>query len=172
MYAPMEIEGNPYYIKPMNCPFHIAIFRSRLRSYRELPIRWAELGTVYRHERSGQLHGLLRVRGFTQDDTHLFMRPDQLSGEIRRMLQFCLSLLGSFGFTDLEIRLSTRPEKYIGSLEIWDHAERCPECGDWIAGGTQSRHPESAAVRRRMFIVIAVIVLVGFLGLYGLLRIL
>ena len=123
MYAPMEIEGNPYYIKPMNCPFHIGVYRSTLRSYRDLPLRWAELGTVYRHERSGQLHGLLRVRGFTQDDAHLFMRPDQLAGEIRRLLRFTMRLLGDFGFDDLEVRLSTRPEKHIGSLEIWDRAE-------------------------------------------------
>jgi threonyl-tRNA synthetase len=123
MYAPMEIEGNPYYIKPMNCPFHIGIFRNRLRSYRDLPLRWAELGTVYRHERSGQLHGLLRVRGFTQDDAHLFMRPDQLSGEIRRLLRFTHRLLGDFGFHELEVMLSTRPEKYIGELAVWDQAE-------------------------------------------------
>ncbi|MCP4675206.1 MAG: threonine--tRNA ligase [Deltaproteobacteria bacterium] len=123
MYAPMEIEGNPYYIKPMNCPFHIGIYRSRLRSYRDLPLRWAELGTVYRHERSGQLHGLLRVRGFTQDDAHLFMRPDQLSDEIRRLIRFTHTLLGDFGFTDLEVRLSTRPEKYIGDLSIWERSE-------------------------------------------------
>ncbi|MCP4605440.1 MAG: threonine--tRNA ligase [Proteobacteria bacterium] len=124
MYAPMEIEGNPYYIRPMNCPFHIGIYRSRLRSYRELPLRWAELGTVYRHERSGQLHGLLRVRGFTQDDAHLYMRPDQLGEEIQRLIRFNNALLASFGFDDLEVVLSTRPEhKYIGDLSIWDRAE-------------------------------------------------
>ncbi len=123
MYAPMEIEGNPYYIKPMNCPFHISIYRSRLRSYRDLPMRWGEMGTVYRHERSGQLHGLLRVRGFTQDDAHLFMRPDQLSNEIRRLIRFNHRLLSDFGFTDFEVMLSTRPEKYIGDLSIWEHAE-------------------------------------------------
>ncbi|HUT77703.1 MAG TPA: threonine--tRNA ligase, partial [Polyangia bacterium] len=123
MYAPMEIEGNPYYIKPMNCPFHISVFSSRMRSYRDLPLRWAELGTVYRHERSGQLHGLLRVRGFTQDDAHLFMREDQLAGEIRRLIRFNRRLLGDFGFESFEVRLSTRPEKFIGSPEIWDRAE-------------------------------------------------
>ncbi|MFO8072341.1 MAG: threonine--tRNA ligase [Polyangia bacterium] len=123
MYAPMEIEGNPYYIKPMNCPFHIGIYRSTLRSYRDLPMRWAELGTVYRFERSGQLHGLLRVRGFTQDDAHLFMRPEQLPGEIRRLIRFTFRLLGDFGFSDLEVRLSTRPEQHIGSEEIWDRSE-------------------------------------------------
>jgi threonyl-tRNA synthetase len=123
MYAPMEIEGNPYYIKPMNCPGHIGIYRSTLRSYRELPLRWAELGTVYRFERSGQLHGLLRVRGFTQDDAHLFMRRDQLGDEIRRLIRFTDALLGDFGFDDLEVRLSTRPDKFIGTEEGWDHAE-------------------------------------------------
>lgn len=123
MYAPMDIEGNPYYIKPMNCPFHMAIYKSRLRSYRDLPLRWGELGTVYRYERSGQLHGLLRVRGFTQDDAHLFMRPDQLSQEIQRIIQFGNRMFASFGFTDLEFRLSTRPEKYIGDLAIWERAE-------------------------------------------------
>lgn len=123
MYAPMEVEGNPYYIKPMNCPFHIGIYRDTLRSYRDLPLRWAELGTVYRFERSGQLHGLLRVRGFTQDDAHLFMRRDQLSGEIRRLIRFTMGLLGDFGFDNLEVMLSTRPEKHIGTSEIWDHAE-------------------------------------------------
>ena len=123
MYAPMDLEGNPYYIKPMNCPFHIGIYRDSLKSYRDLPLRWAELGTVYRYERSGQLHGLLRVRGFTQDDAHLFMRRDQLSGEIRRVIRFTMNLLGDFGFKDLEIMLSTRPQKFIGELEVWDHAE-------------------------------------------------
>jgi threonyl-tRNA synthetase len=123
MYAPMEIEGNPYYIKPMNCPFHISVFAGRMRSYRDLPLRWAELGTVYRFERSGQLHGLLRVRGFTQDDAHLFMRPDQLTGEIRRLIRFSRRLLRDFGFEDFEVRLSTRPEKFIGTPEIWDRAE-------------------------------------------------
>jgi threonyl-tRNA synthetase len=123
MYSPMEIEGNPYYIKPMNCPFHIGIYRSRLWSYRDLPLRWGELGTVYRYERSGQLHGLLRVRCFTQDDGHIFMRPDQLAGEIQRLIRFTHRLLGDFGFTDLKVMISTRPDKYIGSLENWEHAE-------------------------------------------------
>jgi threonyl-tRNA synthetase len=124
MYAPMEIEGNPYYIKPMNCPFHIGIYRSRMRSYRELPLRWAEIGTVYRFERSGQLHGLLRVRGFSQDDAHLFMRQDQLPGEIRRLIRFAINLLGDFGFKDLDIQLATRPEsKFIGDLAVWERAE-------------------------------------------------
>jgi threonyl-tRNA synthetase len=129
MYAPMEIEGNPYYIKPMNCPFHIGVYRSTLRSYRELPLRWAELGTVYRFERSGQLHGLLRVRGFTQDDAHLFMRRDQLPEEIQRLIRFTHTLLGDFGFDDLEVRLSTRPDKSIGTDEGWEHAESALRAG-------------------------------------------
>jgi threonyl-tRNA synthetase len=124
MYAPMEIDGNPYYIKPMNCPFHISMYRNALVSYRDLPKRWAELGTVYRFERSGQLHGLLRVRGFTQDDAHLFMRPDQLDGEIRRLIRFTVHLLGDYGFTDLQVMLATRPqEKFIGDLANWDRTE-------------------------------------------------
>jgi threonyl-tRNA synthetase len=124
MYAPMEIEGNPYYIKPMNCPFHIGIYRDALVSYRELPKRLAELGTVYRFERSGQLHGLLRVRGFTQDDAHLFMRPDQLDDEIRRLIRFTIHLLGDYGFKDLQVMLATKPaEKFIGGDEIWEMAQ-------------------------------------------------
>ncbi len=122
MYAPMEIEGNPFYVKPMNCPFHIEIYRSRLRSYRDLPIRYAELGTVYRYEASGVLHGLLRVRGFTQDDAHIFCRADQLDREIRRCLQHTFYLLRSFGFEQFEIYLSTRPEKFVGEVADWDKA--------------------------------------------------
>ncbi|MBN2803608.1 MAG: threonine--tRNA ligase [Deltaproteobacteria bacterium] len=130
MYAPMEIEGNPYYIKPMNCPFHIAIYRNSLKSYRDLPVRWAELGTVYRYERSGQLHGLMRVRGFTQDDAHIFMRPDQLEDEIRTVVKFSLKLLNDYGFTDLDIMLATRPEaKSIGTKEVWDQAEAALKSG-------------------------------------------
>ncbi|NLN63191.1 MAG: threonine--tRNA ligase [Myxococcales bacterium] len=130
MYAPMEIEGNPYYIKPMNCPFHIAIYKNALKSYRDLPIRWAELGTVYRFERSGQLHGLLRVRGFTQDDAHLFMRVSQLPQEIAKVLSFSLQMLRNFGFSDLEIMLATRPaEKSIGDAEIWEKAENALRYG-------------------------------------------
>lgn len=130
MYAPMEIEGNPYYIKPMNCPFHIAIYRNSLKSYRDLPLRWAELGTVYRYERSGQLHGLLRVRGFTQDDAHIFMRLDQLEDEIRRVIRFTLKLLADYGFSDLDIMVATRPEaKFIGDLSAWDKAEAALKSG-------------------------------------------
>ncbi len=119
MYAPVEVEGDPYQIKPMNCPFHIMIYKSRLRSYKELPFRWAELGSVYRYERSGVLHGLMRVRGFTQDDAHLFCRPDQVEAEILKVLDFTTTVLGAFGFSEYEIYLSTRPEKYVGTLDKW-----------------------------------------------------
>ncbi|MBI3583347.1 MAG: threonine--tRNA ligase [Nitrospinae bacterium] len=122
MYSPMDIEGMPYIVKPMNCPFHIKIYKSKLKSYRELPIRWAELGTVYRYERSGVLHGLLRVRGFTQDDAHIFCRLDQLSDEIERVLNFTLYMLRSFGFDDFDVYLSTRPEGYVGILSNWEKA--------------------------------------------------
>jgi threonyl-tRNA synthetase len=119
MYSPMEVEGIPYEIKPMNCPFHIAIYKSHLRSYRELPIRYAELGTVYRFERSGVLHGLLRVRGFTQDDAHIFVTEDQIRDEILKVLDFTLFVLGTFGFEDYQVYLSTKPEKYVGTDEHW-----------------------------------------------------
>jgi threonyl-tRNA synthetase len=122
MYAPMEIEGVPYQLKPMNCPFHIKIYKTHLRSYRDLPLKWAELGTVYRYERSGVLHGLLRVRGFTQDDAHLFCRPDQLESEVTEVLDFTFSMLKTFGFDDYEIYLSTKPKEYVGSDENWEHA--------------------------------------------------
>ncbi|MBI5344975.1 MAG: threonine--tRNA ligase, partial [Deltaproteobacteria bacterium] len=123
LFSPMDVEGQDYIVKPMNCPFHIQIYKSGLRSYRNLPIRYAELGTVYRYERSGVLHGLLRVRGFTQDDAHIFMRPDQMAGEIKGVLNFTLYILKSFGFNEFDIYLSTRPEKYVGSLENWAMAE-------------------------------------------------
>ena len=127
MYSPMDVDGQDYYIKPMNCPFHIMIYKSRLRSYRELPLRWAELGTVYRYERSGTLHGLMRVRGFTQDDAHVFCTPDQVENEILRVLEFSLDLLSGFGFDDVKIDLSVRdpkkPEKYAGPDEMWHQAE-------------------------------------------------
>jgi threonyl-tRNA synthetase len=122
MYAPMDVEGQPYYIKPMNCPFHIAIYKNRGHSYRELPFRWAELGTVYRYELSGTLHGLMRVRGFTQDDAHIICRPDQMPDEIDRVLNFCLAFIRSFGFTDFKLYLSTRPEGAIGEEERWTAA--------------------------------------------------
>jgi threonyl-tRNA synthetase len=122
MYSPMEIEGLEYEIKPMNCPFHVSIFKSHLRSYRELPLRYAELGTVYRYERSGVLHGLLRVRGFTQDDAHIFCREDQIDDEVLRVLDFTLFILKTFGFTDYDIYLSTRPDKYVGTEDGWKKA--------------------------------------------------
>lgn len=122
MFSPMEVDEVPYELKPMNCPFHILIYKSQLRSYRDLPFRWAELGTVYRYERSGVLHGLMRVRGFTQDDAHLFCRPDQIKSEILKVLDFTTHVLGTFGFQDYEIYLSTRPEKYVGDLVRWDEA--------------------------------------------------
>ena len=127
MYSPLDIEGQEYYLKPMNCPFHIMIYKSRRRSYRELPLRWAELGTVYRYERSGVLHGLLRVRGFTQDDAHIFCRPDQIEDEILGCLDLTLHLLSSFGFREYEVALSVRDpehkEKYIGDDAMWEEAE-------------------------------------------------
>ncbi len=122
MYSPMEVEGIPYEIKPMNCPFHIYIYKSHLRSYREFPIRYAELGTVYRFERSGVLHGLLRVRGFTQDDAHIFVREDQMEEEILKVLDFTLFVLKTFSFEDYDIYLSTRPEKFAGTEEHWEKA--------------------------------------------------
>ncbi|MBI5454330.1 MAG: threonine--tRNA ligase [Deltaproteobacteria bacterium] len=123
LFSPMDVEGQDYIVKPMNCPFHIQIYKSHLHSYRDLPIRYAELGTVYRYERSGVLHGLLRVRGFTQDDAHIFMTPDQLEDEIKGVLNFTLYILKSFGFNEFDIYLSTRPEKYVGSLDNWAKAE-------------------------------------------------
>ena len=121
MYAPLDIEGQQYYLKPMNCPFHVQIYKSRTRSYRDLPLRFAEWGTVYRYERSGVLHGLLRVRGFTQDDAHLFCRPDQMPEEIDRVLHFSLNILRAFGFKDFQAYLSTRnPLKAAGSSEQWE----------------------------------------------------
>src|SRR5689334_12803008 len=119
MFSGMDVDGQQYLVKPMNCPYHITIFRHGLRSYRELPLRLAELGTVYRYERSGVLHGLLRVRGFTQDDAHLFMRRDQLAVELERTLNFCLYILRTFGFTEFKLYLSTRPEKHIGEVDLW-----------------------------------------------------
>ncbi len=122
MYPPMHFEGIEYELKPMNCPFHIMVYRSRQRSYRDLPLRWAELGTVYRYERSGVLHGLLRVRGFTVDDAHIFCRADQLEEEIKRVIFLALRLLNAFGFNEYDVFLSTRPEKYVGKIEDWDRA--------------------------------------------------
>jgi threonyl-tRNA synthetase len=122
MYSPMDIDGERFYAKPMNCPFHIEIFKSHLRSYRDLPRRYAEYGTVYRYERSGVLHGLTRVRGFTQDDAHIFCRPDQVEEEISRALEFSLYVLRSMGLTDFKAYLSTKPEKFVGDPAKWDTA--------------------------------------------------
>jgi threonyl-tRNA synthetase len=122
MYAPMDVEGDDYYVKPMNCPFHIQIYKTRTRSYRELPKRYAELGTVYRYERSGVVHGLTRVRGFTQDDAHIFCRPDQVEAEIGRTIEFSLNILRTFGLADFKAYLATRPEDYVGELGDWDRA--------------------------------------------------
>jgi threonyl-tRNA synthetase len=122
MYSSMAIDEVQYQLKPMNCPFHIAIYKSQMRSYREFPLRWCELGTVYRYERTGVLHGLLRVRGFTQDDAHIFCRPDQLEEEIFNILDLNLNILATFGFAQYDIYLSTRPEKYVGSEEHWQKA--------------------------------------------------
>ncbi len=123
MYSPIDIEGQEYMLKPMNCPFHILIFNSRLRSYRELPVRFAELGTVYRYERSGVLHGMLRVRGFTQDDAHIFCTPEQLEQELINCVDFARYLMEIFGFKEYEVNLATRPENPAGSPEDWDTAE-------------------------------------------------
>ncbi|HEV3401250.1 MAG TPA: threonine--tRNA ligase, partial [Acidimicrobiales bacterium] len=123
MYPPMELEGAPYYPKPMNCPFHLLVYRSQLRSYRELPLRLFEFGTVYRYERSGVVHGLLRTRGFTQDDSHIFCEPSQIIPELRSLLDFVLRVLRTFGFEDFEAELATRPEgKSVGSDEDWERA--------------------------------------------------
>lgn len=122
MYSPMEVDEQDYFVKPMNCPFHIEIYKSRLRSYRELPLRWAELGTVYRYEKSGTLHGLLRVRGFTQDDAHIICSPEQIEDEIAEVLRFSLQVWKDFGFKDIKPYLSTRPEKAVGEPERWDIA--------------------------------------------------
>ena len=122
MYGSLEVDEQEYFLKPMNCPFHIMIYKSSLRSYRELPIRYGELGTVYRYERSGVLHGLMRVRGFTQDDAHIFCRPDQVVGEIGRVLDLTFELLHAFGFSEYSIMVSTRPEKAVGDPVMWEHA--------------------------------------------------
>jgi threonyl-tRNA synthetase len=122
MYPPMEMEGATYYPKPMNCPMHILVYKSRQRSYRELPLRLFEFGTVYRFERSGVLNGLLRVRGFAQDDSHIFCTPDQLASELADLLAFVLRILRAFGLEDFEAELATRPEKFVGEPEEWDTA--------------------------------------------------
>ena len=122
MFSCMEVENSDYQVKPMNCPFHILIYKTKTRSYRDLPIRWAEIGTVYRYERSGVLHGLLRVRGFSQDDAHIFCRPDQIREEVSGVLRLTLDFLKTFGFDNYEIFLSTRPAKFVGSEENWERS--------------------------------------------------
>ena len=122
MYSAMEVDEQEYFAKPMNCPFHIQVYNSAKRSYRELPLRYAELGTVYRYERGGVLHGLMRVRGFTQDDAHIFCTPEQVEDEVVGALDFAFELLGTFGFTEYDIFLSTRPEKAVGPPERWELA--------------------------------------------------
>ncbi len=122
MYPPMELDKSDYYAKPMNCPFHIMIYNNSKHSYRDLPFRWAELGTVYRYEKAGAMHGLMRVRGFTQDDAHLFVTPDQMQEEILEVLRFSLHMLKSFGFSDINAYLSTMPEKAVGDPKRWDDA--------------------------------------------------
>ena len=122
MFAAMDMEGQDYYLKPMNCPFHIMYYRNGLRSYRDLPMRIGELGSVYRYERGGTLHGMLRVRGMTQDDAHIFCRPDQIEEEVNGVLDLTFHLLNKFGFTDYSVMLSTRPEKAVGSEEEWEVA--------------------------------------------------
>ena len=125
MFPRLEVDADDFYrVKPMNCPFHILIYRSRARSYRELPLRYSELGSVYRQERSGVLHGLLRVRGLTQDDSHTFCRPDQLADELKMHLEFVTNWLTDFGFSDFEADLSTRPEKSVGPPDRWEEAEK------------------------------------------------
>jgi threonyl-tRNA synthetase len=123
MYPNMVMDKADYYAKPMNCPFHVMIYNNGKHSYRDLPLRWAELGTIYRYERSGTLHGLMRVRGFTQDDAHLICTPDQMQQEIREVLRFSLFMLRSFGFEEIAAYLSTRPEKAVGEPERWDAAQ-------------------------------------------------
>ena len=124
MFGPMQVDEREYQLKPMNCPFHVLTYASTLRSYRELPIRWAELGTVYRYERPGVMHGLMRVRGFTQDDAHVFCLPEQISDEILRILDLTEEILSTFDFTNYEINLSTRPEKSIGEDSVWELATK------------------------------------------------
>ncbi|MDR3113202.1 MAG: threonine--tRNA ligase [Endomicrobium sp.] len=128
MYASMDIEGKPYRVKPMNCPMHLMIYKTKLHSYRELPIRYAELGTVYRFEKSGVLHGLLRVRGFTQDDGHIIVAPEQLEEEMLAVFKMAVDMLKTFGFNDYKIYLATRPEsKYVGEIADWDKAQKSIE---------------------------------------------
>ena len=142
MYPRMEREGQEYYLKPMNCPFHIMIYQSRVRSYRDLPLRFAEMGTVYRYERAGVLHGLLRVRGFTQDDAHIFCTPEQMDEEITRAVKFSLFFLRTFGFKDYVVYVATRPEgKFVGDLATWDAATEALKRGVERAGQSYEVDP-------------------------------
>jgi len=127
MYAAMDVDGQEYFTKPMNCPFHIEIYKSGLRSYREFPLRWAELGTVYRYEKAGTLHGLFRVRGFTQDDAHIFCTTEQVEDEVKEVIRFCNFIWKTFGFTEVKAYLSTRPEKAVGDEVRWEQATRSLE---------------------------------------------
>jgi len=122
MYSSMDIDGDPYYVKPMNCPFHIMIYKERPRSYRDLPARWAELGTVYRYENSGSLHGLMRVRGFTQDDAHIICTPEQIEDEVREVIRFSMYMWKSFGFKNVKAYLATKPAKAVGDDSMWKQA--------------------------------------------------
>ncbi len=122
MYPPMEMDGDKYYAKPMNCPFHILIYKNGVHSYRDLPLRWGELGTVYRYERAGALHGLMRVRGFTQDDAHIICTPEQIEDEIAEVLRFSLSMWKTLGFSDIKAYLATKPKDSVGEQERWDTA--------------------------------------------------
>jgi len=124
LYSPIKIDNEEYLLKPMNCPFHIFIYQSHLRSYKDLPIRYAELGTVYRYERSGVLHGLTRTRGFTQDDAHIFCTPQQLEAELSNVIKFGIKMLQIYGFKEYDIYLSTRPEKFIGNPKVWNKATK------------------------------------------------
>lgn len=134
MFAPMEVDGADYFIKPMNCPFHIQIFQSGKKSYRDLPLRYAELGTVYRYEKSGVLHGLMRVRGFTQDDAHIFCTPEQVEGEVVSAVKFALRILRTFGFDQISAFLSTKPAKAVGDDARWDQATASLEAALASAG--------------------------------------
>lgn len=134
MFQPIDVDGVQYQLKPMNCPFHCLVFKDSAKSYRDLPLRWAELGTVYRYERSGTLHGLFRVRGFTQDDAHIFCLPTQLEDEIVGVLNLVERVLGSFGFSKYEVMLSTRPKESVGGEEIWEKATQA------LKGALERKH--------------------------------
>ncbi|MCX5782534.1 MAG: threonine--tRNA ligase [Elusimicrobia bacterium] len=128
VYSPIKVDNQDFYVKPMNCPFHIKMYQNSLYSYRDLPVRWAELGTVYRYEKSGVLHGLLRVRGFTQDDAHIVCSPEQVSDEVRQVIRFCIAMLNAFGFKDFSLYLANKPKAgSVGSDENWSKATKALE---------------------------------------------